>query len=113
MAAETITVLVKEPSKAPEMRKIRNELEALQRNVGGYIETVTGTVHIEGKDVTVCVICDEEGRLKGKEPNCVLLGRSFVGDILIVGVDGDEFTHIPMVYKEAKQLWPYLWEVNK
>lgn len=113
MDYQIISAISKRPGEIPRHVNVSNRLESLQRNVGGYIETVTGTVHIEGKDVTVCVICDEEGRLKGKEPNCVLLGHSFVGDILIVGVDGDEFTHIPMVYREAKQLWPYLWEVDK
>ena len=41
------------------------------------------------------IICNEEGRLMGLPYNCNLLGVSFVGPILIVGVDGEEFTGLP------------------
>ena len=46
------------------MTWISNTLENLQRTVGGYIETVT----LPGG---VVIICDEEGRIKGKPFNCV------------------------------------------
>lgn len=41
------------------------------------------------------IICNEEGRLMGLPYNCNLLGVSFVGPILIVGVDGEEFAGLP------------------
>ena len=85
---EKISVIRKAPGKAPERIEIPNELEALQWEVGGYIETVT----IPGVGV---VICDEEGRLKGKTPNCQINLYGFVGVILIAGVDGEEFTDAP------------------
>lgn len=81
-----MNVLRKEPGKKPEMVNIENKLEALQEAVGGYIETVTFSEFI--------VICDEEGRLKGKEYNCDIKDVSFVGTILIVGDDGDDFTDL-------------------
>lgn len=71
-----------------EVHEIENTLESLQRIVGGYIETATF-----GEDW--CVICDEEGRLKGKPYNCSVGGIGFVGDIVFVGVDGDEFCDVP------------------
>ena len=68
-----------------ELRRIEvdNTLEALQKVVGGYIETCT-----------ICTdavaIINEEGRLLGLPINEHL--RFFVGDALIVGADGgDEF----------------------
>lgn len=41
------------------------------------------------------IICNEEGRLIGLEPNCTLLGVHFVGSIVVAGVDGEEFTDLP------------------
>lgn len=69
--------------------EIDNELKALQEAVGGYIECVRvgfGTV----------IICDEEGRLKGKPLNCRIGGVSFVGTILAVGEASEEFTDVPI-----------------
>lgn len=68
---------------------IPNDLHVLQQLVGGYIETVTFATD-------AAIICNEEGRLHGLEHNCSYLGVDFVGPILIVGVDGDEFTDCPM-----------------
>ena len=49
-----ISVLIKEPGKKPRRESIPNTLEALQRVVGGYIETVTFASD-------VVIICNEEG----------------------------------------------------
>ena len=38
---EKITVLVKHPGKAPEVREIDNSLNQLQLIVGGYIQVVS------------------------------------------------------------------------
>lgn len=79
--------LYKAPNERTRLIDIDNTLEALQKAVGGCIETVTFTSD-------ACVICDEDGRLKGLPFNCKLCGRDFVGPVLLVGVDGDEFTDI-------------------
>lgn len=73
-----------------EIIEIENELEALQRAVGGYIETVT-----IAEDC--CLIVDEEGLLKGKPINHLAsrLGRPLVGDVLVVGVEYDHFIDVP------------------
>ena len=70
------------------MTWISDTLENLQSTVGGYIETVTFG--------DMVIICDEEGRLKNKEPNCTIGNVSFVGTIIAVGQDGDEFADVPM-----------------
>ena len=69
---------------------VPNELNTLQELVGGgYIETVTVATD-------ACIICNEEGRIKGLEPNCEFLGIDFVGPILIVGCDEEgNFTDCP------------------
>jgi hypothetical protein len=97
-------VLIKEPEKAARFEEIDNELAALQAAVGGYIETVTPFT-----DLTI--ICDEEGRLKGKPYNCRICGVSFVGTVVLAGVDKDEFTDVPMRdEKDVRLLFPQLYE---
>ena len=66
--------------------EIDNTLEALQKVVGGYIETVSVTTD-------VVAIVNEEGRILGLSPNVHLPG--IVGDAFLVSVDGDEFASIP------------------
>ena len=73
-----------EPRKKAIVINIENSLEALQGQVGGYIEAVT-----IASDVVLIV--DEEGRLKGKPYNFSFCGMDLVGVVLAVGVDGEEF----------------------
>lgn len=80
-------VIYKAPGGKPEIRDIPYTLEELQASVGGYIETYTFAA-----DATI--ICNEEGRLRGLPYNCRFLGVDFVGPILVVGIDGEEFTDL-------------------
>lgn len=71
-----------------EIIEIKNELEPMQKFVGGYIEVVpmpNGLV----------IVCDEEGRLKNY-PHSVDITvnnqtASFVGNVFVCGTDGEEF----------------------
>lgn len=101
-----IQVLIKRPGRDPYKTWISNTLENLQRTVGGYIEAVTirrGVV----------VICDEEGRLKGYPYNCTISGISFVGDIIIAGVDDDEISSLCFGNYELRRLCPGLWSESE
>jgi hypothetical protein len=86
------------------MTNISNTLENLQKTVGGYIETVT-------LPCGVVVICDEEGRLKGKPYNCTVFPQnavervSFVGDIIVCGARGAEFADVPIDMKMWRKLF--------
>lgn len=77
---------------------VSNELPNLQRFVGGHIETLT--LHFPEGDFVV--ICDDEGRIKGKQQSAFIGGFDFCGDILIAGVDGEEFADIP---EPIEELW--------
>ena len=91
----------KKPGCEPELIDIDNTLAALQQEVGGYIETVS--------IADVVIICNEEGRLCGLPYNCRFVGVDFVGTILVVGRNKDEFCDVP----EADFLIYHLREEDK
>ena len=76
--------IIKRPGEPAKRIEIDNTLEALQKAVGGYIETVT-------LFEDVALICNEEGRLMGLPHNMEFLGIRFVGSVLAVGRIEDEF----------------------
>jgi len=76
------------PGGRPEIIEIENELHALQKAVGGHLESVT-----LGEDW--CVLCDEERRFKGEPYTCSINGVVFGGVVLIVGIAGEDFADIP------------------
>ena len=84
-------VIKKEPGRPAEVVEIENDLKPLQDAIGGWIETFT-------LPIGLCVICDEEGLLKRLPYNTFIAGNHFVGPILIVGVDGEDFTDVPEKY---------------
>ena len=103
---EKIFVLTKRPGCAPRHVWVSNSLEALQKAVGGYIETVT-----IAEDLVI--LCDEEGRLKDKPYNCTICGVDFVGDIVMAGVAGEEFADLPTDWDGMKRAFPELWTEPK
>lgn len=100
--ADKIRAISKRPGCPPRSVWVSNTLENLQTAVGGHIETVTLATDM-------CVICDEEGRLKGKPYNCTVYGVDFVGDILLVGIKGTEFADLPISFQRAKGVFKSLW----
>ena len=78
----------KRPGEPWEFADVENTLEALQAEVGGYIETITFLAD-------ACIIVNEEGRLRGLPFNVNLCGLKLVGTVLLVGVQGDEFCDVP------------------
>lgn len=93
-----IKVITKRPGKPARRVNISNTLESLQKYVGGYIETMT-----LGEYCTI--ICDEEGRLKGKPYNCTICGVDFVGDIIIAGFREGYFTDLSISFEQDKRLF--------
>lgn len=92
-------VIIKRPNKASTVKNIDNTLEALQGIVGGYIETVTYASDY------VALICNEEGRLLNLPFNCRIRGVDFCGPVVVAGVDGDEFTDVPMSASTFERFW--------
>ena len=78
----------KQPGHVPEIIDLDNELVPIQGFIGGYIETVP-------LDGDFLLICNEEGKLLGLEPNIFLISGTdvdeIVGPILVVKNSGEEF----------------------
>ena len=86
---ENVKVIVKYPGKDPEELVIPNELEAFQRLVGGYIETLPIAADM-------LAIVNEEGKLRGMEPNMIVRGDLLVGPVVFAGVDGEDLCDVPV-----------------
>lgn len=85
---EKIRVIVKKPGEQPETRTIPNTLRSLKDLVGGYIEPVTLSPELVG-------IVNEEGFIRDLPYNMDLCGVPIFGTLVLVGVDGEEFTDAP------------------
>ena len=89
-----IKAIVKRPDEPiGHAANISGNLEALQKNVGGYIEAVTISPYI-------VVLCNEEGRLLDLPYNCTIDGIDFFGTLVFLGANGEEFCDIPLTRQE-------------
>lgn len=70
-----IKVLKVEPDKAPELIEMKNDLEAMQAIVGGYIEVMPIADD-------VAIVCNEEGKMNGLELNRPLYHEGEMYDII-------------------------------
>ena len=77
-----IKVVMVEPLKCPTITTIHNDLESLQKAVGGLFEFVD-------IEENVCILCNEEGKLIGLEGNRRLNNDIIVGTFYVCGVNDD------------------------
>ena len=83
-------VIVVEPWKKPYLKEIDGSLESMQAIVGGHIEAVYPFRH------SVAVVCDEEGMLKGYQPNRMINGNlPIFGTFFLCGLGDEDFTDMP------------------
>lgn len=92
-----IKAFAKRPGGEWQELMIDNSLEALQDYVHGYIETVT-------LFADACIVCNEEGRIRGLPHNTNICGADFVGNILLIGTKGEEFCDVPVHLEAWKAL---------
>ncbi len=89
--SKSINVLRIDPGKDPKIVEIYEDLESLQREVGGLIECVYPW------DDNVGIICNEEGKLMGLPLNQALKDDDgnvydvIAGTMLVVGLSDDNF----------------------
>ena len=85
-------VIKKLPGEIATLIDIPNTLEALQAEVEGYIEAVP--IYDD-----LVAIVNEEGLLNGMKFNVSVRGYHLFGPVLLVGVDGEEFTDVPESFR--------------
>ena len=96
-----IRVIIKRPDEEyGHVCNISDRLENLQKTVGGYIEVVPLTTSPDGKPILL--ICNEEGKLKGLEPNFSIDGELIVGTIFLCSSRGEEFDDLPLTFGLAE-----------
>ena len=94
-----LNVVIKEPGKDPFIKRIEDDLTTYQEILGGMMEMVP----FEKGQV---LLCNDEGKLKGLEPNLILpSGEIIVGTAIIVGTDGEEFRSLTDEEAEEAMLW--------
>ena len=84
-------VIIVEPNEKARIAEIDNSLETLQSIVGGYIECIYPF------DDNVGIICNEEGKLIGLDPNRALKDDEgniydiIFGTFIVAGLTEDDF----------------------
>ncbi len=107
MAEKKIRCVVVPVEGEPRIEVIPNELEAFQKIVGGYIETVK-------LDAVTALVCNEEGKIEGLPITARLMNPDgslcdyIMGDFLLCRTAGEEFASIPET--GAIQMREYLCE---
>lgn len=98
MGKDFIKAIIKRPGEPAEQITIANTLKAFQKAVGGFIEVYS----IYDSDAVI--VCNEEGKLDDLEFNFWLFdgfsNEIFVGIVVIVGTDDDEFDNCPITVDE-------------
>lgn len=97
-----IKVVMVEPLKCPTTTTISNDLESLQKAVGGLIEFVD-------IEENICILCNEEGKLIGLEGNRRLNNDIIVGTFYVCGVN-DNGELISLTSAQMDKYLRYFWE---
>ena len=100
---QTMQVLYVEPGRKARITTIKNDLESLQKMVGGYIEAVYPY------EDPVAIVCNEEGKINGMELNRALRDDSgkiydiLAGPFLVVGLGEEDFDSLSKEHQEKYQ----------
>ena len=89
MKQKTIEVLMVEPRREPRIVRLDNSLESLQTAVSIGAD-YRGLIEIISLSDEVCILCNEEGKLIGLEPNRRLWSDVLCGVFYVTGQDNEE-----------------------
>ena len=100
MEKKLLTVLVIEPNKKPYVKVIKDELSELQKQVGGLILVVCLGESKTGKDISIDLIVNDEGKIMSLPFNrwlfSVGISDFIVGNAFLVASNADgEFVSLP------------------
>lgn len=95
MKEKKIRVLKVEPHKQPEIVSLENELTALQEAVSIGANS-RGLIELVGLSRDACILCNEEGKLIGLEPNRRVGGDVLCGVFYVTGQNkSGDLTSLP------------------
>lgn len=102
-----LTVIIIAPGQHPYKTTITNTLAALQQTVGGYIQVLQLDEH-------TVLICDEEGKLKGYQPNRGLVIDDQLVDVIhgtfiLIATDPNTHEYTSMSDEQATKLINQYW----
>ena len=86
MKQQVIEVLMVEPGREPRIVRLDNSLESLQAAVSIGAD-YRGLIEIISLSDEVCILCNEEGKLIGLEPNRRLWSDVLCGVFYVTGQD--------------------------
>lgn len=99
-----LDVFAKRPGGKPYHTAISDNLENLQRFVGGPIEVFPIATDF-------VIICNENGKIDGQSKyNCTVTGEPLFGPLIFCGVDGEDFGDVPITWKEFKTIFSNLFK---
>lgn len=86
MKQKEIVVLMVKPGESPKLTTLTNTLDNLQKAVS-IDASSQGLIEILSLEKDVCILCNEEGKLIGLEPNRRLGNDILVGVFYVTGQD--------------------------
>lgn len=101
-----ITVLKVAPLCEPEVITLKNDLRSLQEAVSIGAD-YTGLIGVVGLDAKTCILCNEEGKLIGLQPNRRLGCDVLCGVFYVMGQDrqGNFASLAPAAMEKYKQFF--------
>lgn len=100
-----ISVIIKEPGKAPRHVNISSSENNLEKTVGGQVDE-----HLLAADLVILTDRDQNGA-----ECCEVCGLKLAGTVIFAGIGhpdpegSDELTDLPIDFKTFKKLFPQLW----
>lgn len=92
-----IRAIIAEPGKKARTVRIKNDLENLQKIIGGVPEVLR-------LGDGMAAVCDENGKLKNLPFAGIFKQYFLVGTVVLVGIDSKGFTDFPMTLPELRKV---------
>lgn len=93
-----MNIIVKEPGKQAYHKSIEGTLQEMQEIVGGYIEVVAIGPNL-------LMVCNEEGKQRGLQPNFKLGMDIICGTVFFCAASGEDMIGLSLEHARAVRHW--------
>jgi hypothetical protein len=97
--SDEILIVVVEPNKKPYSKIMKNDLKAMNKIVGGYIEIIN--IGTSPKGGTIAITMNEEGKLKGLPVNRLIVGFDILVGTFFITAYNKQGDNISLSKQEA------------